>query len=40
MTVHLVMYDVLDHLPQLYYVADRPIVRGSELVGLLVKREH
>ena len=40
MIVHLVMYDVLDHLPQLYYVTDRPVVRGVELVGLLVKGEH
>ena len=40
MIVHLVMYDVLDHLPQLYDVTNRPIVRGGQLVGLLVKGEH
>ena len=40
MIVYLVMNDVLDHLPQLYNVTDRPVVGGCELVGLLVKGEH
>ena len=40
MIVHLVMYYILDHLPQLCYVTDRPVVRGEELIGLLVKGEH